>query len=195
MATSEKKKLFPAKQEGSLLSVHGPVFLATPAVWRKLVRCSKDSFVKCTSEADKFSLHEERASVEGFPAAKLHNWIFVPSYNRFADSNPHQMRIDWADAMSQDTQFVRVIVVRSDKQQVLVGDMAAPVQTKSLCCSISKMSLLSMGLGSTALLQSIATFHAEHYLAFTMPCLSYLELVYKDASLQHARMMGLLTAH
>lgn len=121
MTYLEKEKLFPAKQEATLASVHGPVFLATPDVWRKLVQCSKDSFVKCTSEASMFSLQEERASIEGFPAAKVHNWIFVPSYNRYADSDPHQMRIDWADAVSQDTNFVRVIVVRSDKQQVLVS--------------------------------------------------------------------------
>lgn len=121
MTRPQVEKLFPTKQEGRIPSVHGPVFVATPAVWRKLVQCSVDSSVKCTSQADRFSLQEQPAAVKGFPAAKVHNWIFVPSYNRYADSNPHQMRIDWADAMSQDTQFVRVIVVRSDKQQVLVS--------------------------------------------------------------------------
>lgn len=117
----EKERLFPLKQEGSLPAVHGPVFLATRAAWKKLMRCSEKSFVKCTSEGSMFRVQEKLTVVRDFPVAKLHNWIFVPSYNRYADSDPHQMRIDWADAMSQDTHFVRVIVVRSDQQQVQVN--------------------------------------------------------------------------
>lgn len=116
ISAMEKQKLFPVKQEGSLPSVHGPVFLATRAVWKKLVRCSQKSFVNCTTEGSMFRLQEKLTRAEDLPRAGVHNWIFVPSYNRYADSDPHRMRIDWADAMSQDTNFVRVIVVRSDKQ-------------------------------------------------------------------------------
>lgn len=121
LTLEERQALFPVKQSGSLLPVHGPVFLATPAVWQKLEQRSQHSLVQMhTADSSSFELKEVSASTESLPAASIHHWVFVPSYNRYADSDPRQMRIDWADAISQDTQYVRVVVVRSEAEQVMV---------------------------------------------------------------------------
>ena len=122
LTLEQKQALFPVKQTGSLLPVHGPVVLATPAVWQKLEQRSQRSLVQMRAAASSsFELKEVSASTESLPAASIHHWVFVPSYNRYADSDPRQMRIDWADAVSQGTQYVRVVVVRSEAEQVMVG--------------------------------------------------------------------------
>ncbi|KAL0047438.1 hypothetical protein WJX82_003437 [Trebouxia sp. C0006] len=121
LTLKERQALFPVKQSGSLLPTHGPVFLATPAVWWQLQQRSHRSLVQlhAASSSSSFRLKEVSASTEPLPAASIHHWVFVPSYNRYADSDPRQMRIDWADAVSQDTQYVRVVVVRSEAEQVM----------------------------------------------------------------------------
>ena len=48
--------------------------------------------------------------------AAVAHWIFVPSYRRYAISNPKQMLVDWSDAMKYMS-YTRVIVVRPGEEQ------------------------------------------------------------------------------
>ena len=147
LTLQQRQALFPVKQSGSLLPSHGPVFLATPAVWRQLEQSSQRSLVQMsTASSSSFELKEVSASSESLPAATIHHWVFVPSYNRYADSNPRQMRIDWADAVSQDTQYVRVVVVRSEAEQVMVCCSALLSPTISLQVRWTSSSALSSNL-------------------------------------------------
>ena len=118
----ELQKLFPVKQEDTLPATHVSVFLATPAVWDKLGRSSQYG-VQLQHEHN-FSVAETPLDEEVLEANNIRHWVFVSSYNRFEDQDPRQMRIDWADAVSHDTSYVRVIVVRSEPQQVRVRTWA-----------------------------------------------------------------------
>lgn len=155
LTLKERQALFPVKQSGSLLPTHGPVFLATPAVWRQLQQRSHRSLVQlhAASSSSSFQLKEVSASTEPLPAASIHHWVFVPSYNRYADSDPRQMRIDWADAVSQDTQYVRVVVVRSEAEQVMV------------CCLRPALlsPIISLQVGWTS---SSASFRRQSYVMY-----------------------------
>ena len=48
--------------------------------------------------------------------AAVAHWIFVPSYRRYATSDPKQMLVDWSDAM-KGIAYTRVIVVRPGEEQ------------------------------------------------------------------------------
>lgn len=147
--------IVPSQTAGSLLPTHGPVFLATLAVWRQLQQRSHRSLVQlhAASSSSSFRLKEVSASTEPLPAASIHHWVFVPSYNRYADSDPRQMRIDWADAVSQDTQYVRVVVVRSEAEQVMV------------CCLRPALlsPIISLQVGWTS---SSASFRRQSYVMY-----------------------------
>ena len=113
----ERKALFPIKQKGNLPPTHGPVFLATATVWDKLKRTAEHDV---DIASDSFKVAERHVGKQALDSSAIRHWVFVPSYNRYGDENPRQMRIDWADAVSQETAYVRVVVVRSDEQQVAV---------------------------------------------------------------------------
>ncbi len=123
----EKNRLFPIEQKGNLPPTHGPVFLATAAVWDKLKRTAEHVV---DIGLDSFKVAERPVGKQALDSSAIRHWVFVPSYNRYGDENPRQMRIDWADAISQETAYVRVIVVRSDEQQVAVRTV--PVYATSL---------------------------------------------------------------
>ena len=67
-----------------------------------------------------FKVAEKTVGKQALDSSAIRHRVFIPSYNRHGDENPRQMQFDWADAISQETAYVRVIVVRSDEQQVAV---------------------------------------------------------------------------
>lgn len=103
------------------------MFLATAKVWDKLAVCSQLP-VKVTGQEFEVS----RATKSGSKPRAVCNWVFVPSYHRYRDSDPHQMRIDWADAVSHDTSYVRVIVVRCDPGQIQVQLPYSPLKQSNM---------------------------------------------------------------
>jgi len=117
----ERSSVFPDKQSGNLPATNGPVFLATDAAWKKLQQCSEH---QVNLEPDMLQTVERpigQAREMILNEGAIRHWVLVPSYNRYSDADPRQMLIDWADAVSQNTPYVRVIVVRSEEQQVLVS--------------------------------------------------------------------------
>ena len=117
----ERKRLFPIEHKGNLPPTYGPVFLATATVWDKLKRSAEhDVDIGLHS----FKVAERPVGKQALDSRAIRHWVFVPSYNRYGVENPRQMRIDWADAISQETAYVRVIVVRSDEQQVAVRNFS-----------------------------------------------------------------------
>ena len=113
----ERRRLFPTEQKGNLPPTHGPVFLATATVWDKLKRTAEHDV---DIGVDSFKVTERPVAKQALDSSAIRHWVFVPSYNRYGDENPRQMLIDWADAISHEIAYVRVIVVRSDEQQVAV---------------------------------------------------------------------------
>ena len=118
LTEAERKSVFPNQQINLNLPVtYGPVFLATDAVWDRLQHCSQYAVsIKYSQFEFKQGVQQLKGQGEG-----VQHWIFVPSYNRHADEDPRQMRIDWADAVSHTAPYVRVVVVRSDEDQVKVS--------------------------------------------------------------------------
>lgn len=120
LSSEVQTHLFPELQSFPLPSVHGPVFLATAEAWKTLQ--SSSSHPVNLHGSDKFSVQQSKSPFAGHKGQpeQIHSWIFVPSYHRSQDSDPHQMRIDWADAVSHNSQYVRIVVVRAETQEVQV---------------------------------------------------------------------------
>ena len=110
------------EQSSNLLAASGPVFLATAAAWDKLEKSSEHQLKLMPN---KFQFSERPCAGPVLDGKSIRHWIFVPSYNRYGDENPRQMCIDWADAVSHDTPYVRVIVVRSEAEQIAVSTILA----------------------------------------------------------------------
>lgn len=114
-ALGDPQEIFPDNQSHPLLSAHGPVFLATPEAWQRLHFSSFHPVQLIGTDQFRVQPSQKSALLN-----QIHSWIFVPSYKRSEYSDPRQMRLDWADAVSHGCQYVRIIVIRAEEEEVQV---------------------------------------------------------------------------